>query len=111
MVLKLPEALQLPISVAIFLEGALLGTILLHLLETQQVSHEHHTPGPGTIMRALRHTAYMDPHALFFIILPPLLFESSSTMSWHVLRKFLPSAYLLAWPGVVMNTLATGCFV
>jgi NhaP-type Na+/H+ or K+/H+ antiporter len=32
-------------------------------------------------------------------------------MDWHVLRKLIPSAMLLAIPGVILNTLLTGCFV
>ncbi|CAE7309474.1 NHX7 [Symbiodinium sp. CCMP2592] len=54
---------------------------------------------------------WFEPHALFFILLPPLLFESSSNMSWHVLKKVLVSSYLLAWPGVLVNTLLTGSAV
>jgi NhaP-type Na+/H+ or K+/H+ antiporter len=32
-------------------------------------------------------------------------------MDWHVMRKLLPSALLLAVPGVLLNTVLTGCFV
>jgi len=52
--------------------------------------------------------SYFDPHALFFVILPPLLFESASGMNWHVLRKVLPSSLILALPGVLVNVALTG---
>ncbi|CAE7423308.1 NHX7 [Symbiodinium natans] len=63
------------------------------------------------LVEGVLQAAWFEPHALFFILLPPLLFESSSSMSWHVLKKVLVSSYLLAWPGVLLNTALTGAAV
>eukprot|EP00930_Biecheleria_cincta_P095579 TRINITY_DN87528_c0_g1_i1.p1 TRINITY_DN87528_c0_g1~~TRINITY_DN87528_c0_g1_i1.p1 ORF type:complete len:1087 (-),score=169.99 TRINITY_DN87528_c0_g1_i1:119-3379(-) len=110
---KLPKERRLPISAVLFVSGAFVGTIVLDLIETETIpAIESHTSlGSKTILSGLRNAPFMDPHALFYILIPPLLFESSSTMSWHVLKKVLASSYLLAWPGVIVNTLTTGALV
>lgn len=64
-----------------------------------------------TFVDGMRSAASLDPHAIMNTILPPLLFESASSVSWHTLRKVLPSALLLAVPGVLLNIFFTGFVV
>merc|ERR1719210_983041 len=59
----------------------------------------------------MKSASHLDPHAIFYVLLPPLLYESASSMSWRVFRKVLRSSMLLALPGVLLNTIFTGCFV
>merc|ERR1719162_573647 len=70
-----------------------------------------HGLGFDTLANGVQDTSYFDPHALLYIVLPPLLYESASSMSWHTLRKILPSALLLAVPGVIINTVFTSFYV
>jgi NhaP-type Na+/H+ or K+/H+ antiporter len=67
--------------------------------------------GFDDLMDGVRDTTFFDPHALLLIVLPPLLYESASSMQWHTLKKILPSCLMLAVPGVIFNTLATGIYV
>lgn len=50
------------------------------------------------------------PHIILFVLLPPLLFEDSASIDYHVFRKSLPSSLLLAGPGVMMSSCFSGCF-
>eukprot|EP00397_Hematodinium_sp_SG-2012_P016684 GEMP01017031.1.p1 GENE.GEMP01017031.1~~GEMP01017031.1.p1 ORF type:complete len:377 (+),score=56.38 GEMP01017031.1:519-1649(+) len=55
--------------------------------------------------------ATVDPHVIFWILLPPLLFEDAANSHWHVLFRVLPNALLVAVPGVIINTLMTGYLI
>ncbi|CAE7247939.1 PRPF6 [Symbiodinium microadriaticum] len=103
---KLPSCIRLPISVVLFVAGLLIGILVMDFL-AERVKESFVTELVDGVLQA----GWFEPHALFFILLPPLLFESSSNMSWHVLKKVLVSSYLLAWPGVLVNTLLTGSAV
>jgi len=56
---------------------------------------------------AINTIADIDPHIMFWVFLPMLLYEDAATSDWHVVRRVLPSALLLALPGVAINTLLT----
>lgn len=103
----LPDTYRLPISVIMFAAGSGLGVLVHHLLPAaEEGDHNFQDWVVG-----MRFAARFDPHALIYIVIPPLVYESSAGMSWHVLRKVLPSAILLAGPGVLINTILTGIFV
>lgn len=105
--LYVPIAWRFPISVVIFISGFVVGSFFLHVTK----GGGHMNKGFDNLIIGMHDAARFDPHALLYIILPPLLYESASSMKWHVLRKVLPSAIVLAVPGVLLNTLLTGCFV
>jgi NhaP-type Na+/H+ or K+/H+ antiporter len=50
------------------------------------------------------------PHIILFVLLPPLLFEDSASIDYHVFRKSLPSSLLLAGPGVMISSGLSGMF-
>ena len=50
------------------------------------------------------------PHIILFVLLPPLLFEDSASIDYHVFRKSLPSSVLLAGPGVMLSSALSGAF-
>jgi NhaP-type Na+/H+ or K+/H+ antiporter len=91
-----------------FIGGGLIGLFFLYVTDDDS---GHRGNRFDTLIDGVQGAAAMDPHALLYIVLPPLLYESASAMDWHVLRKLLPSAILLAVPGVMLNTFLTGCFV
>lgn len=103
-----PFRIRFPISVVTFLAGMCIGGVFLHVLSDEAAFGN----GGFTRLRlGVDGAAHFDPHALLYLLLPPLLYESAQSMSWHTLRKVLPSAAILAVPGVILNTLLTGFFV
>jgi len=105
--LCVPIAWRFPISVVMFIAGIGVGSFFLHVTKDER----HIGNGFDNLIYGMRDAAHFDPHALLYIILPPLLYESASSMQWHALRKVLPSCVVLAVPGVFLNTFLTGCFV
>lgn len=47
------------------------------------------------------------PHTILFMLVPPLLFESSFNVDFHVFKKVTGQCLLLAGPGVIMATFLT----
>lgn len=105
--LLLKPSYRFPISVLMFLAGMVIGAFFLY--RSKDIEGVFSTL--DTLANGVQDTTFFDPHALLYIVLPPLLYESASSMSWHVLRKILPSALLLATVGVLLNTLGTGIYV
>ena len=52
----------------------------------------------------------IDPHLLLYAFLPALLFGDTMGLNIHVSSKSLPTCLLLAGPGVLFGTFATGVF-
>jgi len=104
----LEKFLQLQISVVMFICGKLMGAFFINVL-----GDEIPFKGKGldNLVQGIQDATFLNPHALLYIILPPLLYESASAMNWHVLRKVLPSCAVLAIPGMMINTLFTGFIV
>jgi NhaP-type Na+/H+ or K+/H+ antiporter len=98
---------RFPISVMMFIFGISMGVVFLKGLECMDTANS----GLSEFITGMQAASTVDPHALLYIILPPLLYESASAMDWHVVRKILPSAVILAVPGVILNTFITGFFV
>jgi len=53
----------------------------------------------------------VDPHVIFYVFLPALLYEDSSGVKWHAMKKVLGSSIVLAIPGVILNTVLTGALI
>eukprot|EP00930_Biecheleria_cincta_P066225 TRINITY_DN5227_c0_g3_i1.p1 TRINITY_DN5227_c0_g3~~TRINITY_DN5227_c0_g3_i1.p1 ORF type:complete len:1113 (+),score=219.34 TRINITY_DN5227_c0_g3_i1:32-3370(+) len=94
----LPDCIQPPHSVVLYLFGMLSAYIA-----TQCPDSEF-----GVTLISVGH---IDPHIIFWVFLPMLLYEDSAGSDWHVTRRVLPSALLLALPGVILNTVLTGGFI
>uniref|UniRef100_A0A7S4UKM0 Cation/H+ exchanger transmembrane domain-containing protein n=1 Tax=Alexandrium monilatum TaxID=311494 RepID=A0A7S4UKM0_9DINO len=88
----------LPHSVGLFLLGMAMGRIGMWVPETE-------------VGRTIIVFTDVDPHIIFWVLLPALLYEDASSVKWHVMRKVLPSALLLAVPGVILNALLTGAII
>eukprot|EP00746_Dinoflagellata_sp_MGD_P002724 gnl/MRDRNA2_/MRDRNA2_105332_c0_seq1.p1 gnl/MRDRNA2_/MRDRNA2_105332_c0~~gnl/MRDRNA2_/MRDRNA2_105332_c0_seq1.p1 ORF type:complete len:1202 (-),score=202.90 gnl/MRDRNA2_/MRDRNA2_105332_c0_seq1:175-3780(-) len=96
---KLPAAIQPPHSLLLFIFGMLLGYFARSAwthIELGEVISEF---------------SDMDPHIIFWLLLPALLFEDSCKANWHVTKRVLPSSLLLAIPGVMVNTCLTAAFL
>lgn len=103
-----PIAWRFPISVMMFISGGVAGVIFLHIYDSPD---DFLFSNLRNLLQGIEGAAWIDPHALLYIVLPPLLYESASAMNWHAIRKVLPSAVILALPGVILNTFLTGSFV
>jgi len=108
--LQIPRVYRFPISLVWFLFGSVVGSFFFHVFDPKlPTSYQGH--GFDYVISGFHSAAQFNPHALLYILLPPLLYESASAMKWHVLYKVLPSSILLAVPGVMVNSLLTGLFV
>ena len=52
--------------------------------------------------------AEMNPHEIFFIFLPILIFESAFATDYHVFKKVIVGCLLLAGPGIMVAAFLTG---
>jgi len=95
--------IPLPHTVLLFALGALLG--FLGTLD------EDNSGNRGRFGAAMASFQSIDPHFIFWVLLPPLLFEDASGTNWHVFKRIFPNAFLLAFPGVIVNTLLTAVIV
>jgi NhaP-type Na+/H+ or K+/H+ antiporter len=79
-----------PYTILVFLAGAASGFLKGNVGEWMDISLEN----------------WVDthPHFILFILVPPLLFESSFNVEFRVFWRLGPSSMLLAGPGVLMGT-------
>jgi hypothetical protein len=55
--------------------------------------------------------AHIDPHMLFFVFLPILIFEAAFAMDLHTFKKSAANSVILAVPGILMALILTGVLV
>ena len=55
--------------------------------------------------------ANIDPHMLFFVFLPVLIFEAAFAMDLHTFKKSAANSVILAVPGIIVALLLTGLLV
>lgn len=85
----------LPYTVVVFLFGIVLG-----LFST--------LPGFDVFQSVFKNFTDLPPRMLFMVFLPVLIFEGSYGIRTHVLQRVIPSAALLAGPGLIINTALIG---
>eukprot|EP01064_Diplonema_japonicum_P016319 TRINITY_DN24324_c0_g1_i1.p1 TRINITY_DN24324_c0_g1~~TRINITY_DN24324_c0_g1_i1.p1 ORF type:complete len:1253 (+),score=220.87 TRINITY_DN24324_c0_g1_i1:54-3812(+) len=85
---------RVPYTILVFLVGLLYG-----FLSTIGEENDNFLDN-GTEL------ADIDPHLIFYIFLPILIFESAFSIDGHVFKKVAPHCILLAGPGIVI---ASGC--
>ena len=64
----------------------------------------------GVLGEAIAAVKHMSPHLLLGAFIPPLVFESAFGADWHVIRREFGQALMLAFPGVIINTILTAIF-
>ena len=65
----------------------------------------------GFLGNSLGWAGTIDPHLIFYIFLPTLIFEAAFAMDLHTFKKSAANAFLLAVPGIILALLLTGAFV
>ena len=101
LVKRLPACIRPPYAMTLFALGAFL-------------SYLHHTqPSEGwkLFSDSIGLVEHINPELVFFVILPPLLYEGASSLNFHIFRRLLWSAMILAFPGVLLNLFFIGVFV
>lgn len=63
------------------------------------------------IAKSFEWAAHIDPHMLFFVFLPVLIFEAAFAMDLHTFKKSATNSVILAVPGMVVAFLLTGAIV
>mmetsp|Transcript_47182 Transcript_47182/g.109924 ORF Transcript_47182/g.109924 Transcript_47182/m.109924 type:complete len:1392 (-) Transcript_47182:83-4258(-) len=99
----IPVKWRPPSSVSLFLCGWILPWI----------GESMATPNDSLelLSEALQAATEVDPHLVFYALLPPLLYESAAGLSWHVFRRVASSSIILAIPGVMVNVLFVTLFL
>ncbi|SDB85883.1 cation:proton antiporter [Williamwhitmania taraxaci] len=54
------------------------------------------------VLGAISWAGVINPHVVFFVFLPTLVFEAAFGMDWHTFRKTSVNATLLAGPGIII---------
>ena len=89
----LKNKLPIPFTVSVLLLSFLIGIIVT------QTKNAHNDFQYGEIQ-----LSGIDPHLMYYIFLPLLIFDSSFNGHFHVIQQQLLSSILLAGPGVLLCT-------
>ena len=57
---------------------------------------------------AISWAGHIDPHLIFYIFLPTLIFEAAFAMHVHTFKKSFTNAFILAVPGIIVALVLTG---
>lgn len=63
------------------------------------------------IEESIEWAANIDPHMLFFVFLPVLIFEAAFAMDLHTFKKSATNSIILAVPGILLALVLTGAMV
>eukprot|EP00754_Rhynchopus_humris_P001585 Rhum_TRINITY_DN10919_c0_g1::Rhum_TRINITY_DN10919_c0_g1_i1::g.41331::m.41331 len=87
-----PPLNKLPYTIVVFVVGVAIGII------ARAADHD---------LDKFISISEINPHLIFFIFLPILIFESAFSLQWHTLKKTLPYCLMLAGPGILLATFLT----
>jgi NhaP-type Na+/H+ or K+/H+ antiporter len=89
----LKNKIPLPFTVAVLLLGFIIGIIIT---QTKSLTND--------FVDGELQLSGINPHLMYYIFLPLLIFDSSFNGHFHVIKQQLLSAILLAGPGVLIST-------
>lgn len=100
------KAIPVPFTALLLIIGIVLGVMTrLHWFQSwggMDVSF---------IEDSFKWAAHIDPHMLFFVFLPILIFEAAFAMDLHTFKKSATNSVILAVPGILVALLLTGAMV
>jgi NhaP-type Na+/H+ or K+/H+ antiporter len=100
------KAIPVPFTALLLIIGIVLGVMTrFHLFESW-VGFD-----VSFISDSLKWAAHIDPHMLFFVFLPILIFEAAFAMDLHTFKKSATNSVILAVPGILVALLLTGAMV
>jgi NhaP-type Na+/H+ or K+/H+ antiporter len=89
----LKDKIPVPFTVTVLIVSLLIGFIITHM----KVNH-------NILQRGGIELSNIHPHLIYYIFLPLLIFDSSFNGHFHIVKRQLLSAILLAGPGVLIST-------
>lgn len=100
----------IPYTISLLLIGLALGlayrvgffTSMFNITETN---------GLHIFGESINWAGHIDPHVIFYIFLPTLIFEAAFAMHVHTFKKSFTNAFILAVPGIIVALVLTGAFV
>ena len=96
----MPKGLNLPHTVFLFGFGLFLSFVAS--------KDSGKSMGYGSVIASVQN---LDPHIIFWALLPPLLYEDAASVNWHVSARVLPNSIMLAVPGAMINTGLIACCI
>jgi hypothetical protein len=96
---KIPAHYRPPFTIVLFVFGFLVSLV------------NHYAASTSDFAKGTYRLTNIDPHTILLLLLPPLLFESSSKIDWHTFKRVAGQSLILAGPGVVICTALTAVFV
>lgn len=94
----------LPFTVILLLIGTFLGFVYKYNF----FGNENNWTSP--LGESIYNWINLDPHILLHIFIPPLIFESASTIDHHTFMHSFSQSFILAVPGVIINILLISLF-
>lgn len=90
-----------PYTVGLFIVGLIFG-----ILDRSNVFGD-----TSLLHNALNSVGNADPHTLLYIFLPILIFDAAYEMDFHIFKKNLTNAIILAIPGVIVGMLVSAALM
>jgi NhaP-type Na+/H+ or K+/H+ antiporter len=100
----------LPYTISLLLIGLFLG-IAFRLGFLTSLWGIADGSGLSVFGEAISWAGHIDPHVIFYIFLPTLIFEAAFAMHVHTFKKSFTNAFILAVPGIIVAIVLTGAFV
>jgi len=89
---------KIPYSFLLLVYGLIIGIIAKYVFFKE---HEE-------VINSWSHT---DPHVMLMILVPPLIYESSFNIDYHIVKKYIWQLLFLTLPGVLFSTFVCGLVV
>ena len=89
---------RIPYSFLLLVYGLIIGLL------AKYVFYEEH----GEVINTWSH---LDPHAMLMIFVPPLIYESSFNIDYHIVKKYMWQLLFLTLPGVIFSTFVCGLMI
>lgn len=100
----------IPYTISLLIIGLLLGlTYRVGFLSSFWGIGE--SDGLFILGESINWAGHIDPHVIFYIFLPTLIFEAAFAMHVHTFKKSFTNAFILAVPGIIVAIVLTGAFV
>jgi NhaP-type Na+/H+ or K+/H+ antiporter len=97
----------LPYTITLLIIGLLLGIAYrIGFFSTLWGISEHSTL--SVFGESINWAGHIDPHLIFYIFLPTLIFEAAFALHVHTFKKSLTNAFILAVPGIIVALILTG---
>ena len=89
----LRNKIPVPFTVSVLLLGFIIGIIIIHIKSTS-----------NDFLLGEAQLSEINPHLVYYIFLPLLIFDSAFNGHFHIVKQQLLSAIILAGPGVFIAT-------